>query len=298
MIVVLEGPDLAGKSTLAHRIMSSTLNAERLRQGPPSPSVDILEQYLRPIQDWCYEPMLVRPSLLVMDRWHVGELIYGPILRGRSRLTGQQADYIDMVLQTFGASFMYITAEPKVLQERWELRGDDLIERRQLAEIHIEYEKWMWHRPHWVAHIAGGGAHFTVGEPSPNAGWYVGPRKPRVLLLGDRRNEDTFVFPFVPARATSGHWLMGALHEAGVNHMEVGLFNACEATPLELGTQWEMLGKPPVVTLGRNAEKAWRAVGDWTENDHYLNHPQYERRFHYLQMQQYGEAIKKAMRDG
>lgn len=293
-IVCLEGPDLAGKSTLARSIMSVTLNAELLKQGPPPPDEDILERYLRPIQRWCYDDMLVRPNLIVMDRWHVGELIYGPLLRDASRLTGQQADYIDMVLQTFGASFIYVTAAPETLQQRWELRGDDLIERRQLAEIHIEYEKWMHERPHWAAHVASGGAHFTVGSPSPGAGQYIGPREPRVLLLGDRRNEDTFIFPFVPARATSGHWLMGAMHEAGVNHMEVGILNACEISEEELFLQWVRLEEPPVVTLGRNAEKQWKRAYDGTYT--YLNHPQYERRFHYLKMQRYGEAIKRAMR--
>jgi hypothetical protein len=302
-IIVLEGPDLAGKTTIVRNLMSRLINAEMLRQGPPPSGVDILEHYLRPIQDWCYEPMLVRPRWLILDRWHVGELIYGPLLRGQSQLTGQQADYIDMVLNTFGCNFTYVSQPLPVLEQRWDLRGDGLIKREWLDAIRDGYELWMNRRFHWATYTDAqfGYAGFV---PSPMAGPYIGPRDPKVLLLGDRRNDPRFVFPFVPARATSGHWLMGAMHEAKVNHMEVGLLNACEHDAILLHDQWWNLGQPPVITLGRNAERQWKRArvyspqSEWDEKTHYLNHPQYERRFHYLKMERYGQAIKRVMEDG
>lgn len=301
-IVVLEGPDLGGKTTLARELMSRLVNAETLRQGPPPSGVDILEHYLRPIQRWCYEPMLVRPTWLVLDRWHVGELFYGPLLRGHSLLTGQQADYIDMVLDTFGCNFTFVTEPTPILEQRWDMRGDGLIKREWLRKLNTNYREWMTNRPHWVRHEFTHANAFGVSRPSPLAGSYVGPRRPKVLLLGDKRNDPGFIFPFVPARATSGHWLMGALREADVNHMHVGIMNACEVNSEVLRTQWVDLGMPPVITLGRNAEKAWRRVYDGNgliaANTHYLNHPQYERRFHYLKMGRYGQAIKKVMGDG
>jgi hypothetical protein len=295
-IIVLEGPDLAGKSTLARRLADRLINVEMLRQGPPPSGVDILEHYLRPIQDWCYEEMLVRPRWLVLDRWHVGELIYGPLLRDKSQLTDQQADYIDMVLQTFGCNFTYVTQPPVILQERWDRRGDGMIKREWLADLYHEYTEWMDQRPHWDVYTEN---HFRfVGfGPAPLAGPYIGPAKPKVLLLGDKRNDPRFIFPFVPARATSGHWLMGAMHEADVNHMDVGIMNACEVDFNTLYLQWRRLGYPPVITLGRNAQKAWHHVGVAPEST-YLNHPQYERRFHYTAMERYGKTIKDVMNDG
>jgi hypothetical protein len=300
VITILEGPDLAGKSTLA-RQLAELHNTEVLRQGPPPRGVNILERYLRPIQDWCYESMTNRPTHLVLDRWHVGELIYGPLLRGKSLLTPCQADYIDMVLQTFGCNFIHVTAPLDVLEQRYDMRGDGLIKREQLKQIQMNYERWMYSRPHWVMDEFTHRNAFSVSHPSPLAGQYIGPRRPKVLLLGDRRNKDTFIFPFVPARATSGHWLMGALHEAKVNHMAVGIMNACELNPEFLRAQWVNLGMPPVITLGQNAKKAWDAVYDGngliTSMTHYLNHPQYERRFHYLKHERYGMVIKRAMGD-
>lgn len=297
MIDVLEGPDLAGKSTLARQLASESPNTEILRQGPPRDG-DILEQYLRPIQRWCYDPMINRPNLLVMDRWHVGELIYGPILRGESLLSLRQGDYIDMVLQTFGARFLYVTAPLRVLEDRYDIRGDGLIKREQLDAIQDGYELWMNHRPHWVMHAPSYG-HFNNSLPpripiAPLAGPYIGPAKPQVLLLGDERAKDTFIFPFVPSRSTSGHWLMAAMRAADVNHMNVGVMNACELHPSQLTTQWELLGKPPVITLGRNAQQAWRYAAR-TQETHYINHPQYMRRFHYTTMHKYGITIKDVM---
>jgi hypothetical protein len=295
-IVVLEGPDLAGKTTLARTLTSTLMNVECLKQGPPSGSVDILEQYLRPIQDWCYEPMVNRPKWLILDRWHVGELFYGPLLRGKSLLTGQQADYIDMVLQTFGCNFTYITQPPSVLHERWDMRGDGMIKREWLTELFHDYAHWMGQRPHWD-HYTETQFRFAGFAPSPMAGVYIGPRDPKVLLLGDERNDPRFIFPFVPARATSGHWLMGAMREAEVNHMDVGIMNACELDFDALYFQWRQLGRPHVITLGRNAEKAWQSNGIAPES-HYLNHPQYERRFHYTAMKRYGNTIKEVMNSG
>jgi hypothetical protein len=300
-IIVLEGPDLVGKSTLARQLSARLVNAECLKQGPPSGSVDILEQYLRPIQDWCYEPMLVRPRWLILDRWHVGELFYGPLLRGKSLLTGQQADYIDMVLQTFGCNFTYVTESPRVLEQRWDVRGDGLIKREWLADLYHDYSEWMSQRSHWAGQQTVGIDHhgFEMRErpQSPMAGSYIGPRNPKVLLLGDERADHRFVFPFVPARATSGHWLMGALHAADVNHMHVGIMNANETNAQQLLTQWDALGRPPVITLGRNAQRAWM-TGVTIQSAHYLNHPQHERRFHYAKMERYGQAIKDVMQNG
>lgn len=301
MITVLEGPDLAGKSTLARFIAGENDNREILKARQPDPLSDILEQYLRPIQDLCYEPMTRRPEMIVLDRWHVGETIYGPLLRERSRLTVQMMDYIDMVLQTFGCNFLYVTNDTTVLEARYDRRGDEFIKRDWIKDIAHAYDTLMWVRPHWVPTVPdyAMGSTWHVREPSPLAGPYIGPTKPRVLLLGDERNDERFIFPFVPARATSGHWLMGALREAEVNHMHVGIMNACEHRSDALARQWMALECPPVICLGRNAEKAWQRVYDGNgviaSTTYYLNHPQYERRFHYTQMKRYGQVIKDVM---
>lgn len=294
-IVALEGPDLAGKSTLAKKFHLYNPASRILKQGPPPSGVDLLTHYLRPIA----ESQVDKSDVLILDRWHVGELVYGPMLRGRSLLTDVQANYIDMVLQTFGCAFLHVTAPINDLQERYDVRGDGLIKREQLPDIVIAYDTWMQRHTHWVTWSSN--VWLNERYRAPMAGRYIGPDRPKVLLLGDRRNDEEceLIFPFGPRRNTSGHWLMNALAMAGVNHMNVGIMNACEGslTTDELTTQWNALGQPPVITLGANAREVWRKTQP-IRTLHHLNHPQYERRFHHRAMETYGQAIKEVMKNG
>lgn len=304
MIIVLEGPDCAGKSTTAQWLKKTQYpDAIILKQGPPSG--DILERYLKPLEDLLTGDIVGPPRIVIFDRWHVGELIYGPLLRNKSLLTPQQADYIDMVMQSFGAWFFHVTAPINVLGKRYDERSDDLIRRDQLLRIQMDYMTHLRPRTHWVMSVPSIDKDVwpktKLIPTSPMAGQYVGPTNPKVLLLGDERNDDRFIFPFVPTRASSGHWLMGALHSGDVNHMEVGLLNANEVAAHVLYAQWLALGEPPVIPLGRKAQATWRiACGyapqtDWDEKSFYLNHPQFERRFHYTSMARYGEAIREVI---
>jgi hypothetical protein len=308
VIICLEGPDLAGKTTVAQWMQAELTRRNvvttYIKRGPIRD--DPMTEYLRPL-DALLEPNPKISQTLILDRWHVGELIYGPLLRGRSELTAQQANYIEMVMQTLGCTFVHVTAPVAVLQDRWDIRGDSLVKREWLNRVSDEYWDYVSTHPHWESIAA---THMTTElipltlrlTPSPflgadRGGWYVGPHNPAVLLLGDVRNEDEFVWPFVPRRATSGHWLMGALAAANVDHMRVGIVNACELSLEGLSRLWTVLDCPPVVTLGRNAERAWRAVGPGQRaSQTYLHHPQHQRRFHYRTFAEYGQQIKKAMR--
>jgi len=298
-IFVLEGPDGAGKSYLAQQIQQELPDTLILRQGPPTPGEDLLEKYLRPIEN-IFVNGTRQTSHVVMDRWHVGELVYGPLLRGKSMLTRAQMNYIDMVLGTFDARFYFMSASLDTLLKRYDKRGDELISRDQIEHIKDEYTDLLVPLYHWEV-VSFMRLPFVMPPvrhvQAPNAGRYIGPPGPKVLLLGDVRGNEKFTFPFVPYQATSGHWLMTAMADAHVDHMLVGVMNACEMTPDELSTQWDALGQPPVITLGRNAQRAWKTVGDWNPNkDHYLHHPQYARRFNHRSTFEYGQTIKDVMK--
>ena len=293
MIILLEGPDKAGKTTLAQNLMTSLVdtgkNVRLLRRGPIQN--DVFTEYLRPLDDLIGKSA---DTIYILDRWHVGELIYGPLLRDESQLTLAQAAYLEMVLQSFGCYFMHYSQRVDRLEQRWDERPDSLIKREWLAIIHSKYYGYTARKIHWTTLIGNWDTYtFDVKYPSPLPGRYIGPIRPVVLLLGDRRNRSDYVWPFVPGRQTSGHWLMNALMAANINHMQVGVVNASELSTENLETLWYTLGRPPVVTLGKQAERAWGMTGlpDPTK----LHHPQYMRRFHFTQTQEYGQRIKEIM---
>lgn len=302
MIIAVEGADCAGKSTLVKRLTDHLTSVGRgsvtvLHAGAPDPRVDILEQYLKPLADVAFEPL----TDVILDRWHLGELVYGPLRRSGSRLTPGQAAYVDLVLDSFGFTGILCDRPTEDLIACYDTRGDDVAERDQLArEAHAFRDVVAKRRRRW--HVVNSSELRTeaawlltelavtrrcsplspfVRGPSPIRGAYVGPRWPQVLLVGDRRNpadrHTPLPWPFVPWSATSGHWMFEALVAEDVPVERLGFTNACERKPHELHTLWYALGAPKIVALGRNSHTALRAAGVPVTNA--TNHPQWWRRF-------------------
>jgi hypothetical protein len=140
VIILLEGPDGAGKSTLCDELIR--VHAEERRggsaiwkRGPFTAKHGPWEEYvqdllqLTPNPDW----------LVVMDRWHLGELVYGPILRGAIRLSLAQCRWLDSLLRDRGALYVHVHAPSPTLMKRLTERGDDLIDPHLLPKINNAY---------------------------------------------------------------------------------------------------------------------------------------------------------------
>lgn len=79
--IILEGPDGAGKTTIA-RILCHALGMEYSHEGPPPPGVEPFTHY------WLQLGGAEYPT--VFDRLHLGEIVYGPLLRGKPGLTPEE----------------------------------------------------------------------------------------------------------------------------------------------------------------------------------------------------------------
>lgn len=78
--IIIEGPDGAGKTTLAKQLAFLTGKAYH-HEGPPPQGVDVFQHYMS---------LLVRNEPTVFDRLFEGENVYGPILRGATRLSAEE----------------------------------------------------------------------------------------------------------------------------------------------------------------------------------------------------------------
>lgn len=75
--IIIEGPDGAGKTKLA-RTLCFALGMDYHHEGPPPIGARPGEHYLKVLNN-THKPT-------VFDRFHLGEIIYGPLLRGAGGL--------------------------------------------------------------------------------------------------------------------------------------------------------------------------------------------------------------------
>lgn len=317
MIIALEGPDLGGKTTLALELQRrfeaahGPGTAPIWHEGPPPEGGDLVAHYEAPLV-LNRERLVKTNHLTILDRWETGELVYGPLLRGGSRLTTGQAYHVDLLLHALGALRVLVQPDLSALYERYDARGDDLVKREWLSELHAFYDEY--HRRHrWGVTVGypgsgavtylldavrqvGAGARFLGDFPG-----YVGWPRPEVLLVGDRRNN----YPAVPGDGSgawgrgaftptggyaSSHWLLDALERLD-ELPAVGLANAIEPDQ-DLAKLWTALGCPPVVILGNAALSAVDAL----EIPHeHVCHPQYAKRFKNKEPEAYTLALREAI---
>ncbi len=322
MLIVLEGPDGGGKTSLAdaldHRWRGSAAGTRRLvthrvKTGPPT-SLDVcpFTEYETALDAEPLGAYLRSDRALVLgDRWHAGEMVYGPLLRGHSRLTPAGMLHVELTLT--GAGAVKVMCLPPLTEvQRWfATRGDDLVNARHLPAL------WAWYQAH--AQLFGYQV-VTGTEPTPAlldeliylaevnaaaadlvrssaAGTYVGRLRPRALLCGDVRNAGPrarldLTRPFTPTNANgSSEWLLDAVLTANLPG-EVGLVNTGEPG-VDLSTLWEVLGRPRLVALGGNAD---RRLTDLDLKHVKIPHPQWAKRFATKDFGGYVQQLEEAVR--
>lgn len=143
-IIVLEGPDFAGKSTLSAGL-AAACGATIVPNGPPPATGSIRQHYADQIERAASGPGTV------FDRLHIGELIYGPELRGQTRLSEEDLERLEGQLTAVGAVRVHVDVPDAVLLHRLAgPRGDDLIrEPDRLLRVAGAYRRILTGRPYW-----------------------------------------------------------------------------------------------------------------------------------------------------
>ncbi|MFE2037297.1 hypothetical protein ACFXBB_29410 [Streptomyces scopuliridis] len=129
--LVIEGCDGVGKSTLAVRL------ADRFGftvvHSPRTP--DHLDLASR------YRLVLDEPGRLLLDRCFLSEMVYGPLYRGRSRLSwGQALDLAEAVVNRDGL-FLHLTASPTVIRQRLEQRDGEAADLDEISALVTAYKR-------------------------------------------------------------------------------------------------------------------------------------------------------------
>lgn len=316
ILIIIEGPDGGGKSTLATRVADRlTLtrpgdNVVVYHKGPPG--AHPLVEYESPL----FSYRAGTGQHVICDRWHWGEWVYPTVMGRSSEADSPTFEHVEMFLHSRGAYVVFAHPQLETVERVVRERGDDYVKVNQLLEIWRGYisvrQRSTLPSTHYSFDVDLTGAVDVVDQIIARAArleteaaaladiiTYVGPTRPTALLLGDVRHvlrhtvdvrspESTREYgpAFGPHRGTSGHYLLTALPSplaAGI-----GIANACDVDNLE--TMWHTLGCPRAVALGNRAATRARRVVSAS-----VPHPQFVRRFHNSASAEYGALISHAL---
>lgn len=308
MLIIVEGPDGAGKTTFVERLRDriehrhcapgtvDTLHA-RLPKSHP------LDEYERPLLG--YRQWFGRH--IICDRWHWGESVYPHVLRRPTQYDLPVRRHVELFLRSCGAVVAYLTTPWEMASARVAVRGDDYVHPSQLRWLKYEYDNVArrtllpvckvpsnFHADDLDA-VIDTARHYERHTQRLRAfTTYVGSADPEVLLLGDVRHEfrrgrrpgpgfNEHWPAFGPLPATSGYYLLKHLRTV----RKLGLANACDVD--DWHELWQALNKPPIVTLGVEATRRVDRIDFGS-----APHPQYMRRFHHIHGAEYARVIERA----
>lgn len=139
MIVIVEGVDGTGKTTLAQRIMSH-LESDKSFSGcryrhTGAPDRPVIEEYILPY-------LGLRPGIdhMVMDRLYWSNIVYAPKYRKRIETDETKRKFFDLFWAARGAVAVYCHQSPDVIHDRLTARGEDYTDLNDIPELLEAYD--------------------------------------------------------------------------------------------------------------------------------------------------------------
>jgi len=129
-VIILEGPDGAGKSTLADSLEQLTgFRSEHLVAPVDEPPLATCIRYL--------DDTLASGKGIIFDRFHLSEHVYGPIARGVDQIGAAGAVLEQSMWDTVRPVVVLCLPPHEIAQQNWALRNAaraEMIERREMYD--------------------------------------------------------------------------------------------------------------------------------------------------------------------
>lgn len=302
-IIVIEGPDGTGKTTLANALCER-LGATYRHLTYRWP--DHMYLYHWAAIEQCLKDAERGP--VILDRWWASELVYAAAFRG-----GTRWPWLHKMLDRVGLKHrvFYVLAQPddrtKYIDHFEQLKGKRVEMFDSMTKVYDLFRDWhhtMKGRMDFMTYDFMRDAKspedfaLTVDHIMQEAyDWHAGNHGfaldvndrraagqlvcPDILLIGDKSNQKTRrpVWPFFDV-GHSSDWVTSALHRAGIPEHKVAWVNAHGSTgKLQITRSMiDAICPKHIITMGCEAQRAAHALDldvDWG-----MGHPQWYRRFH------------------
>lgn len=134
MIIILEGPDGSGKTTLANKLAEQT-GYDVVHMSMPKSEEEKVKMFSM------YKQALEESDNVIFDRCWYSEMAYGPVMRGASYISHNNMYELENILAKKGAIVIYCKDNPKTLWSRCMRRGEDYVTKfRSFLEICYNFE--------------------------------------------------------------------------------------------------------------------------------------------------------------
>ena len=144
MIIIIEGPDGSGKTTLAEKMHKQT-GYKLLHRSYPKTEEDkerMMAEYMQVIKSGVN---------CIFDRSWYSEMVYGPVMRNDSIISYPQMYTLERELTKRGAIVIYCGGMISNMWARCKERGEDyVVDIQKYSQICHDFETLMYDVPHLV----------------------------------------------------------------------------------------------------------------------------------------------------
>lgn len=273
--VIIEGPDGAGKTTLAKQLQKK-YKLEYHHEGPPPAEPSALQHYAG---------LLLRTEApTVFDRLHLGELVYGPLLRNGSRLKPTDIVLMDRLLNARGITTILCLPPWDVCLANTKTKEELIQNEDTLLNAYKAWDEVASNHPVDFIHDYTADSKVELERTATLPAGAIGSPDASILFVGERADGRGLDLPFFSSIVRGDNaYLNKRIVEARIPEANIALVNCLDvrgnARPLVEITK-ALPNLKVIVPLGAFAYRQLREEGVFGYEVYAMPHPRFWKKHH------------------